>query len=143
MTLPSLNMERASKLIRTMRLPADTITAEDLARAAWADAVGKKIAEHTRPARMVRARLVVEVEDRIWQRQLFALSKQILSNLEKRVGAGIVDDLEFRIVPGCTVNRLPPRRAAHSAGAIADEADRISDPILRGIYKASRQRAGA
>jgi predicted nucleic acid-binding Zn ribbon protein len=123
-----------------LRLPGETITAEELARAAWANAVGKKIAEHTLPARMVRTRLIVEVEDRIWQRQLFSLSRQILVNLEKYLGVGVVEDLEFRIMP----RRIPPQRATASApSGMADEAENIADPVLRGIYKASRQKAGA
>src|SRR5512133_756211 len=100
-------MERASKLIRGLRLPGDTLTADELARAAWANAVGKRIAAHTRAARLVRAKLIVEVEDRIWQRQLFALSGQILRNLTKTIGPGLVDELEFKIVP----RRREPERA--------------------------------
>jgi hypothetical protein len=76
-------MERASKLIRRLRLPGDTITAEEIACAAWADAVGKKVSAHTRAARLVRTHLVVEVEDQIWQRQLFSLTPHILRNLER------------------------------------------------------------
>ena len=81
-------MERASKLIRGLRLSGEMITPEQLACAAWPEAVGKKIAAHTRPAKLVRTRLVVEVEDHIWQRQLFALTPHILSNLEKTLGRG-------------------------------------------------------
>jgi hypothetical protein len=140
-------MERASKLIGRLKLPGETITSEELACAAWANAVGKKIAEHTRAARMVRTRLIVEVEDRIWQRQLFSLSKQILANLEKQIGAGIVEDLEFRIgfqkLAARELLRIPPGRAAHSLPGAQDEADLIPDPVLRGIYRASRQKAGA
>jgi predicted nucleic acid-binding Zn ribbon protein len=132
-------MERASKLIGGLRLPSETITAEEVACAAWADAVGKKIASYTRAARMVRTRLIVEVEDHIWQRQLFSLSRQILKNLEKQIGPGIVEDVEFRIVP----RRREPQRAMHSVRNLTDEAELIADPVLRGIYKASRQRAGA
>jgi predicted nucleic acid-binding Zn ribbon protein len=134
-------MERASKLIQRLRLPGETITAEELAYAAWPGAVGKKIAEHTRAARMVRTRLIVEVEDRIWQRQLFSLEKQILRNLEKEIGAGLVEEIEFRIVPRMEVPRMPPRRAEHPVPNIADEAETIADPVLRRIYKASRQQA--
>ncbi|MBV9506037.1 MAG: DUF721 domain-containing protein [Acidobacteriia bacterium] len=135
-------MERASKLIRGLRLPSETITAEELVCRAWAGAVGKKIADHTRAARMVRTRLIVEVEDRIWQRQLFALSRQILANLEKQIGAGAVDDLEFRIV-ALVPARRGPQRAAASTATGADDADFILDPVLRGIYKASRMKARA
>jgi hypothetical protein len=137
-------MERASKLIRGLGLPGDTITTEQLACAAWPNAVGKKVAAHTRAARMVRMRLIVEVEDVVWQRQLFALTGQILRNLEKHIGAGLVDDLEFRIVP----RRREPQRETRSAAAgastplpLLDEADAIADPVLRGIYRASRKKA--
>lgn len=132
-------MERASKLIRGLRLPDAAISAEELACTAWPEAVGKKIAAHTRAARLVRTRLVVEVEDAVWQRQLFALTPYVLRNLEKSLGPGLVDDLEFRIVP----RRREPQRAQQSVPALfeADEADGIADPVLRGIYRASRKKA--
>ena len=132
-------MERASKLIRGLRLPGETISVEELACAAWAQAVGKKISGHTRAARMVRTRLIVEVEDNVWQRQLFALSRHILGNLARHLGPGVVDDLEFRIVP----RRREPQRAERSAPALLDEAENIADPVLRDIYKASRLKAQA
>jgi predicted nucleic acid-binding Zn ribbon protein len=133
-------MERASKLIRGLRLSGDVLSAGELACAAWPQAVGKRIAAHTRAARMVRTRLIVEVEDFIWQRQLFALTPHILSNLARNVGGGLVEDLEFRIVP----RRREPQRAAQAVPALfPDEADGIADPVLRGIYRASRKKAQA
>lgn len=132
-------MERASKLIRGLRLPSDTISAEELACSAWAEAVGKKIASHTRAVRLVRTRLVVEVEDKTWQRQLWALAPFIVSNLQKHLGAGLVDDLEFRAVP----RRREPQRAfeAFRTRPELDEADGIADPVMRSLFKASRKRA--
>ena len=134
-------MERASKLIQSLRLPGDTIKTEDLARAAWSQAVGKKIAGHTRAWKMVRTRLIVEVEDKTWQRQLFTLTPYILRNLEKSLGARVVEDLEFRIVP----RRQGPQRAERAVPsgtpAVADEAQSIEDPVLREIYRASRKKA--
>lgn len=132
-------MERASKLIRGLRLPIDPISTEELACAAWPEAVGKKIAAHTRAVRMVRTRLVVEVEDRIWQRQLLTLTPFILFNLQKHLGAGAVDDLDLRVVPR---RREPQRAVSAFRGALdGDEANAIADPVLRGIYKASRKKA--
>jgi predicted nucleic acid-binding Zn ribbon protein len=128
-------MQRASKLIRGLNL----LTTEELACAAWPEAVGQKIAAHTRAARMVRARLVVEVEDHIWQHQLFALQRQVLGNLARIVGGGLVEELEFRVLP----RRRQPQRAEQAAPALADEAQTIADPVLRSIYRASRERAGA
>ena len=131
-------MERASKLIRGLRLSGEVISAEELACAAWPDAVGKKVAAHTRAAKLVRNRLVVEVEDATWQRQLFSLSYQILRNLERTLGTDFVSDLEFRIVP----RRREPQRALEAVPALfADDADAIADPVMRGIYKASRKKA--
>ena len=134
-------MERASKLIRGLRLPGDTISAEELACAAWPQAVGKKIASHTRAARLVRKRLVVEVEDVIWQRQLFALTSHVLRNLDKSLGPGFIDDLEFRVVPR---RREPQRAVAASSSELSlfpDEAAGIEDPVMRSIYRASRKKA--
>ena len=133
-------MERASKLLRGLRLPGDTITTEELALAAWPPAVGKKIAAHTRAARMVRNRLIVEVEDRVWQRQLFGLSSFILNNLAKTLGSGAIEDLEFRIAP----RRREPQRAAQAMPeGLLDDAAGIEDAVMRSIYRASRNRAQA
>jgi hypothetical protein len=132
-------MERASRLLRQLKLPGD-VSPGEVACAAWPGAVGKVVAARTRAARLVRTRLVVEVEDKTWQRQLFGLTGQILRNLEKALGPGWVEDIEFRVVP----RRRGPQRAevAMPSGA-ADEADAISDPMLRRIYKASRIKAQA
>jgi len=133
-------MEPASKLIRGMRLPGAVVSAEELACAAWAGAVGPKIAAHTRAVKLVRERLVVEVEDVSWQRQLHSLARQILANLERHLGNGAVGDLEFRVMPR---RREPQRAQTATPRAAFDEADAIADPVMRNIYKASRKRAGA
>ena len=132
-------MERASRLIGRLTARNTPIEPDYLARAAWPLAVGKKIAARTRPARMVRTRLIIEVEDLVWKKQLFALSRQILANLERHLGQGIVEDLEFRIMPP----RREPQRATTSQPALlpADEADEIADPVLRRMYKVARKKA--
>src|SRR5579859_6171794 len=129
------NMERANKVLGSLSLPAGAVTPEAMVCAAWAGAVGKKIAAHTRAAKLVRAHLIVEVQDAIWRRQLFVLRAQIRRKIDESIGAGVVEDIEFRVTP----RRLEPQRAAHSM-AQADEADAIGDPVLRNIYKASRKR---
>jgi hypothetical protein len=131
-------MERASKLIRGLGLPGGTLSGEELACAAWPNAVGKRVATHTRAARLVRTKLIVEVEDHIWQRQLFGLSNQILTNLAKSVGPGLIEDLEFKIVPR---RREPARAQASVQTPLLDEADGIADPVMRDIYRAARKKA--
>jgi len=134
-------MERASKLIRALKLPGGTISPEEVACAVWPGAVGPKIAAHTRAARLVRTHLIVEVEDDVWRRQLMSLSMQILGNLAKSLGHGVVEDLEFRV----TLRRRDAQRAVVARGgqpgSFADEADGIADPVLRSIYRASRKKA--
>lgn len=131
-------MERASKLIRGMKLPLDTLSGEELACAVWPQAVGKKIAAHTRAAKLVRTRLVIEVEDDTWRKQLNALSRRIVWNLEQVLGKGMVDDIEFRVMP----RRREPQRAAKAMPALfADESAAIADPVMRSIYRAARKKA--
>jgi predicted nucleic acid-binding Zn ribbon protein len=129
------NMERASRVLGKLSLPQGTFTPEAMVCSAWASAVGKKIAAHARAAKLVRTHLIVEVEDAIWQRQLFVLREQIRRKISENVGAGIVEDIEFRVMPA----RLGPQRAERAMPS-ADEANGINDPVLRNIYKASRKR---
>jgi len=114
---------------------------EELVRAAWRVAVGKKIAAHAKAARMVRNSLIVEVEDEVWRMQLYGLRAQIISNLARHIGKGHVEDLDFRVMP----MRRGPGLAVSAAGAVRreDEADRIADPGLRRVYRIERTRAGA
>ena len=136
----SPHMERASRLMGQFTSAGGMLEAEDLARAAWPLAVGKKVAARTRAARMVRTRLIVEVSDLTWKNQLFTLSRQILANLERRLGPGIVEELEFRVIPA----RREPQRAEVAQPSLSlDDADRIADPVLRGIYKMARKKAQA
>ncbi len=128
-------MERASRVLGKLNLPQGTFTREAMVCAAWAGAVGKKIAAHAQAARLVRTHLIVEVEDAVWQRQLFVLREQIRRKIEESVGPGIVEDIEFRVMPA----RLGPQRALHGTPS-ADEANGIADPILRSLYRASRKR---
>lgn len=131
-------MERASRVFGSLKFPRDTISAEELTCAAWPVAVGKKIGAHTHAAKMVRSTLIVEVEDAVWQRQLFGLRSHILAKLEESIGRGIVEEIEFRVVP---LRRGPHRAECSGPKQAEDEASAISDPVLRSIYKAARRRA--
>ncbi len=132
-------MERASRLMGKLDAAEAPLTHEQIVVGAWPRAVGKRLAQNTRAIRMVRTRLVVEVEDRVWQRNLFTVSRFILSNLAKHVGPGLVDDLEFRVMP----RRREPQRALYSTPLLHDEADGIADPGLRRLYVAARRRETA
>lgn len=132
-------MERAGKSLARLKL-SDAIPFEELARAAWPAAVGKRIASHAAAKSLVRHSLIVEVEDAIWQKQLFHLRLPILAKLTEILGGDIVRDVEFRI----PTPRRPPQPAQRLAETKpADEADRIEDPGMRIVYKQARKKASA
>lgn len=128
-------MESAARLIPKLKVKAP-LTRAELAVAAWPAAVGRRLAGRTKALAFVQNRLIVEVEDALWQRNLQALSGQILANFGRTLGADAPLEIEFRI----GVPRRPPQRAAAAAG---DDAAGIADPVLRRIYIASRRKAGA
>ena len=133
-------MEGVSRIIGKLRVPEAPLTPEQVVLSAWPRAVGKRLAAHARAAKLVRARLVVEVEDAVWQRNLFSLSRQILQNLSRHVGPNLVDDLEFRVMP----RRREPQRALQATPLLQyDDADAIQDPTLRRLYKFARYRETA
>lgn len=140
----SPRMERAGTVIARWKATAGCVSRQDLARAAWQAAAGKKIAVHTAGLNLVRSHLIIEVTDEIWRRQLFSLRGALLHNLAKILGGGVVTELEFRVAP----RRIGPGWAT-PAPAIrkrvrsADEADGIEDPILQMIYRSARGRASA
>ena len=127
-------MERASRLIGKLNFPGDSISSDELICAAWSGVVGKRIARHARAERVVRTKLIVGVDDVVWQKQLFTMSRIILAKLAQSIGEGLVDELEFRVAP----QRRGPQRAEQSTPA--DEADGIEDPGLRRLYIQSRKR---
>jgi hypothetical protein len=133
-------MERAGKTLGKLRL-SDKISSEDLSRAAWPVAVGKRLANRALAVGLVRDRLIVEVDDAIWQKQLFHLEGQILKRLREVIGDDLVRQIEFRIA----IARRPPAMAMQSAPAPAstDEADQIEDFVLRAVYKNARKKATA
>jgi len=129
-------MDRAGNVMRGLNLQGGAVSLADLARAAWPQAVGKRIAAHARVVGFREGCLLVEVEDSVWLQHLRTLAGQLLGCLRRIAGADVVARIEFR--PG--VPRREPQRSG-SVRAAPDEADGIQDPILRRLYKASRARS--
>jgi hypothetical protein len=134
-----VRMERVAKSLARLKL-SDSISTEDLARAAWPAAVGKRIASKSTAKSLVRNSLIVEVEDAVWRTNLFQLRFQILGKLSEVLGSGIVQDLEFRV----PTTRRPPQPALRlNEKQSTDEADGIHDPGMRIVYKQARKKASA
>lgn len=135
-------MNQASRILASIAGPeeSDVISTTRIAVGCWRKVVGKRLADKTRAQKLVRNTLVVEVEDEMWQKQLWSLRYYILRNVEKAIGPDIVKELEFRVMPP----RRDPQRETGNAMPLfntqTDDADSIADPDLRRIYKAARRR---
>jgi len=138
-------MERAGRIISKLKSARKHFTLEDLTRAAWPAAVGKRLASRTKAVTLDGNRLIVEVEDDLWRRNLAALHGQLLRNFAELLDGSAPKQIEFRI----GIPRRPPQRE-ETLGAFtltspvsraADDADGISDPVLRRIYINSRRKA--
>jgi predicted nucleic acid-binding Zn ribbon protein len=137
-------MERAARVINSSKVTSKILTDDELIRGIWPSAVGKVIASHTSRLRVVRTTLVVEVADATWQKQLFALSRQILDRVQKATGSTALTDVEFRV----GIPRRDPQRADGSRNPLfdsgaTDEAEQIQDPVLKKVYRLSRKKATA
>ncbi len=130
-------MQRAGSLIPKLKLSPEMDDPEVRARAAWALAAGEKIARHTLAAALVRGKLIVEVEDIIWQRNLYGLRHFLLRNLAQALGEPLVTDIDFRPMP----KRRRPQRA-ETARPIVD-ASGIGDPVMAMLYRQSKKRESA
>jgi predicted nucleic acid-binding Zn ribbon protein len=133
-------MEPASRLLGKLKFPADSISSEELVCAAWSVVVGKRIARHARAERVVRNRLIVGVDDEVWRKQLFTMSRIMVGKMAEKLGATLIDEIEFRVAP----ERRGPQRAERLSQKLPDdEADGIEDPGLRRLYITSRRRGRA
>jgi hypothetical protein len=152
-------MERAARVFKNAKYSKSILSEEDQVRAIWPSAVGKAIAAHTLRLRVVRNSLVVDMEDALWQRQLYPLTTQILHRLQRIMGSDAIQSLEFRI----GVPRRQPQRSESrdgmlwsneqpgadgtvtqaGAGPQIDDAERIQDPVLKKVYRLSRKKATA
>jgi hypothetical protein len=129
-------MDQASRIVARWD---DVISTERVACAAWKKAVGKRLASRTNAIKLVRERLVIEVEDEVWRNNLYSLRPQILRNLEAALGPGIVKDISFEVRP----RRIEPQRETCLTPLEIEAGLDIEDPGMRRIYRMSRRRETA
>jgi hypothetical protein len=73
--------------------------AEAAARVAWRRVAGSALRRQAVPFRLYRKTLIVAVADATWQKQLEAMSGQLLFRLNSLLGQAVVTYIEFRIDP--------------------------------------------
>ncbi|HEX7177436.1 MAG TPA: DUF721 domain-containing protein [Pyrinomonadaceae bacterium] len=91
---------------------------EAAACAAWRRVAGEGVRGLAVPFRLYRKTLVVAVTDATWQKQLEAISPQLIFRLNSLLGQAIVTYIEFRIDPQ-TVRRERARLRAQEGPAAA------------------------
>ncbi len=112
--------------------------AEAAAKVAWTLTAGKLLRDHAVPFRLFRQRLIVSVADAIWQKQLQAISAELLFRINSILGQEAVKFVEFRVDPetmrAARREREPERPEKSSRDLPAEliaAADSIRDEALR------------
>ncbi|HEY0547407.1 MAG TPA: DUF721 domain-containing protein [Pyrinomonadaceae bacterium] len=117
---------------------------EAAAMVAWRRVAGEGLRGQAVPFRLYRKTLVVAVADTTWQKQLEAVSGQLLFRLNSLLGQPVVTFIEFRV----DLKTVQAERAAHAlketnreeqerralqkaAGQLGHAADAIHDEELR------------
>jgi len=136
---------------------AEEIT-EAAAIVAWRRVAGAALRGQAVPC-LHRKLLVVAVPDTAWQKQLEAMSGQLIFRLNSLLGQAVVTYVEFRVDPAAVRaerarigqrdvdHALQERRALDNARQLAEAADAIKDEDLRrrfllaaGSYMEAQQR---
>lgn len=61
----------------------------------WHKAVGKAISKNTKPLSLKGGRLLVEVKDVQWKKQLEAIKPKLKQKLNSVIGEGLIKDINF------------------------------------------------
>ena len=85
------------KVLRAAGLAPEV--AEAAAMAAWRRAAGEGLRWNAVPFRLYQKTLVVAVPDAGWQKQLEAMSGQLLFRINSMLGQAVVTFIEFRVDP--------------------------------------------
>ncbi len=133
-------------------IPHDTIADEAIVFAAWSRCSGEMLRERTVPISFENNRLIIAVEDKIWQRHLEDLSPAMLAKINSSLGHGTVTFIEFRIdktaikakheAEKAAIKTVPPvsKDLENAANAIADEQLRENFIAAAAVYLARQSR---
>jgi predicted nucleic acid-binding Zn ribbon protein len=87
---------------------ASAEVAEAACIAAWKYIVGEPLGMHAVPVQLQNKKLVVVVEDNIWQRQLEQMRGHLLFRLNSLLGQTLVKSIELRIDPKTLAKKQRP-----------------------------------
>jgi hypothetical protein len=101
---------------------------EAAALVAWKRVAGEGLRAQAVPFRLYRKTLIVAVADATWQKQLEAMSGQLLFRLNSLLGQAVVTYIEFRI---------DPKTVRAERAALQDEASDRSEQERRAMKSVS------
>jgi len=82
------------KVLKEMNIETRTKNWEIVEK--WVEIVGKRVAQHAKATAVDTDRLYVEVDNPVWQSQLFLMKKMILEKIRKQ--NVYIKDISFRVV---------------------------------------------
>lgn|SRR5574341_624646 len=110
---------------------------ESAAKIAWQRAAGEGLRSHAVALRLSDKTLIVAVADGVWQKQLQAISAELILRINKLLRRETVTFIDFRISPTALKSRVPAGRHSRRgsvppppANVISSAAD-IKDAELR------------
>ena len=104
--------------------------AEAAARIAWRRAAGDPLCQHAVPFRLYHTTLIVAVSDAIWQKQMSALSGQLLSRLNGMLGQKTITFIEFRIDPKTVEAERAPRQSTAGGESAESVLRSVPDELM-------------
>jgi len=126
--------------------------AEEIIRCAWEHLAGKMLACRTRPLRVFQNRLIVEVPDSAWPRQLRRYENLLVERIQRLLGEKVVTGLEWHVNPALAApvaspvqaaqaaDALPPRIPPQTDASLEGAAKKIRDPELRQLFLRTTER---
>jgi hypothetical protein len=125
-------------ILRASAASEDVVEAACLA--AWKQVVGEGLVNHAVAVEVHHKKLVVVVEDRMWQRQLEQMRAQLLFRLNSLLGQPLVKAIELRVDP----KLLNEKRRAREGSTKLPADQKIPEELVTaaaGIQDASLRRA--
>jgi hypothetical protein len=109
---------------------------ETATKIAWRRVAGEGLREYAIPVRLADGALIVSVADAVWQKQLQAMSAELIFRINKLMARKVVERVEFRIDARALKSNAgsraaTPRLSRSAPAAVISSAAEIEDPDLR------------
>ena len=81
----------------------------------WPEIVGREVAGHARAIRVEGGKLFVEVDSSVWSQELSFMKRNILREINDRIGRKAVDNIHF-VLGGATTHGASGRNVGKEEG---------------------------